>query len=208
MDSHIAMVLDESGSMGTIKDDTIGGFNEFLADQRTEPGTASMSLVTFDTTVHQGITVQPLEHADELDETTYTPGGRTALHDALVTAVEQTREHLAGMAPGTRPGTIVVVVLTDGKENASETTTEQVRSIVESAQADGWEFLFIGANQDAALTAGRMGIDRDRSLEMAHSGAGARRAQESASAQISQARRTGSMDGFDEEDRQRQREAE
>ena len=69
------------------------------------------------------------------------------------------------------------------------------------------EFLFIGANQDAALTAGRVGIDADRSLDMAHSGDGARAAYDSTSERVSEVRRGGSTDGFDEVDRRQQEDA-
>lgn len=79
-----------------------------------------------------------------------------------------------------------------------------VREWVEDRQEDGWEFLFIGANQDAALTAEEIGIDRDKSLDMSHSGGGAKEAYQSTSWNISQARREGKTEGYTEEDRQRQ----
>ena len=104
-----------------------------------------------------------------------------------------------------RPETVVIVVLTDDKENASETPQEVVRERVEAKQEEyGWEFLFIGANQDAALTAEEMGIDAQNSLDMAHSGEGARNAYDSTSEQISEARRTGEASGYSDEDRRRQ----
>lgn len=208
MDTQITFVLDESGSMSKIKEDTIGGFNEFLADQRDEEGTASVSLITFDTTVSSTYDVRPIEQAAELNADTYAPGGRTALYDALVTAISETASHIEQMAAATRPETVIVVALTDGKENASETTQEQVRDRVKEHQEEGWEFLFIGANQDAALTAGQMGIDADQSLDMAHTGEGTRAAYESTSQQISQARQEGEMDGYDDADRKRQTDAE
>jgi len=96
-------------------------------------------------------------------------------------------------------------VLTDGKENASETPKGAVSGRIETRQeADGWEFLFIGANQDAVLTAEEMGIEKDRSLTMAHDGEGTRDAYQSTSKNIREARRKGSMSGYDAEDRQRQ----
>lgn len=208
VDTQITFVLDESGSMSKIKADTIGGFNEFLADQRNEEGTASVSLHTFDTTVFSTSGVQPIEEAAELTADTYTPGGRTALYDALVTAIAETASHIEQRAAATRPENVIVVVLTDGKENAPETTQEQVRARVEEYQEEGWEFLFIGANQDAALTAEHMGIDADQSLDMAHTGEGTKAAYASTSEQISQARQEGELDGYDDADRQRQNDAE
>lgn len=206
--THITFVLDSSGSMSKIREDTIGGFNTFLADQREEPGRASVTLYDFNSGVTQVYDGRPIGDAPDLDEETYTPGGQTALHDAITTAVSETDEHIRKLPKRVRPGTVVVVVLTDGHENASETPQERVREVVEEYREErDWEFLFIGANQDAALTAEEMGIDRDKSLDMSHSGEGAQEAYASTSRNISEARREGSAGGYTAEDRQRQEDA-
>ena len=97
------------------------------------------------------------------------------------------------------------MVLTDGKENASETSQDTVRSRVEHRQkTDDWEFMFIGANQDAVLTAEGIGIENDNSLNMAHDGEGAKDAYRSTSENISEVRSEGSTSGYDTEDRERQ----
>jgi len=208
MNTHITFVLDSSGSMSTIEDDTKGGFNTFLSDQRDEEGTATVTLYDFNTDVECVYRDYPIEDAPELDDATYTPGGRTALHDAIYTAMTETAERIANRTVENWPDNVIIVVLTDGKENASETPQERVREQVRYRREEHeWEFLFIGANQDAALAASEMGMDEDRSLNMAHSGDGAQAAYESASANISQARQEGSTGGFDAEDRERQREA-
>jgi hypothetical protein len=112
------------------------------------------------------------------------------------------------MPPYERPDAVIVVVLTDGKENASESPQDRVRELVEDRREEhGWEFFFIGANQDAALTAKKVGMDTDRSLDMAHSGDGVREAQLSTADAVSHARRTGRSDGFDTEDQRRQDDA-
>lgn len=207
MDSHITFVLDSSGSMAKIRDDTVGGFNSFLEDQRTEEGSASVSLYEFNTNVETIYEGRRLTDAEELDEENYIPGGRTALYDAIVTAIDGTNSHLASLDEG-EPDSVVVVVLTDGKENASETSQESVQGIVEYWREEfEWEFLFIGANQDAALTAERMGMDAQKSLDMDHSGEGAEAAYDSTSARVSEVRSMGHTDGFDESDRKRQEEA-
>lgn len=208
MKTHITFVLDSSGSMSTIADDTKGGFNEFLDDQIDESGTATVSLYDFDTNVELVYEGYPIEDAPVLDDDNYTPGGKTALHDAMYTAVTETADRIEAMETADRPDNVVVVVLTDGKENASETPQRRVRDQVEYRRQEyEWEFLFIGANQDAALTASSMGMDEDRSLNMAHSDDGARAAYQSTSDQISQARQEGSTSGFDETDREMQDEA-
>lgn len=208
MKTHVTFVLDSSGSMSAIEDDTKGGFNSFLEDQRDEAGDATVTLYDFNTNVHLVYQGYPIEDAPKLDDGNYTPGGRTALHDAISTAITETAERVGALDAEHRPDNVIIVVLTDGKENASETSQETVQQLVEYRREEhDWEFLFIGANQDAALTASSMGIDADRSLNMAHSGEGARAAYESTSERISQARREGATGGYDETDREKQENA-
>ncbi|WP_092933872.1 vWA domain-containing protein [Natrinema hispanicum] len=204
METHITFVLDSSGSMAAIEDDTKGGFNSFLEEQRDEPGSATVTLYDFNTNVSRAYEGESIEDAPKLDDN-YTPSGRTALHDAIATAIDETTDYLATIEESNRPSNVIVVVLTDGKENASETTENIVRDIVEQRrEKHGWEFLFVGANQDAALTASSMGMDPNRSLDMDHSGEGARNAYQSTSERISQARREGSTGGYTDEDRRKQ----
>jgi hypothetical protein len=155
--------------------------------------------------VYEGI---PVEDAEELDDENYSPGGRTALHDAITRAVADTEDRVETLPGSDRPESVIVVVLTDGKENASETPQETVRERVEEKrEEDGWEFLFIGANQDAALTAKGVGMEADKSLDMDHSGDGAQAAYEATSRNVREARREGEAGGYNEEDRRKQEEA-
>lgn len=207
MRTHVTFVLDSSGSMASIEDDTVGGFNSFLKDQRGEEGTATVSLYVFNTAVDPVYHGVEIEEAPLLDDDTYTPGGRTALHDAISTAISETEEYLDRL--DSRAENVIIVALTDGKENASETPQQRLHGQVTYRRVeDEWEFLFIGANQDAALTAESVGMDAERSLNMAHSGDGTKAAYESTSERISLARHQGSTGGYDEVDRQRQRDAE
>lgn len=208
MDTHVTFVLDSSGSMSSIREDTIGGFNTFLEDQRDEEGSATVSLVDFDSAVDVTYRGMAIEGASKLSTETYTPGGQTALYDAIMTGVKDTSAFLDDVDEGEQPENVIVVVLTDGKENASETPQEVVRELVEKKQEEsGWEFLFIGANQDAAFTAKSMGIEEQNSLDMSHSGEGTRAAYESTSQRVSEARQSGDMSGYTDEDRQRQDES-
>jgi len=202
MDTHVTFVLDSSGSMQSIEADTRGGFNSFLSDQRAEEGEATVTLVDFDTNVDVTYQGRPIDEAPELTEAAYTPSGQTALHDAIVTGIEQADSRFDDMEAV--PENVIVVVLTDGKENASETPTATVRKMVEARQEDGWEFLFIGANQDAALAGEKIGVDKDRTLSMDASSEGTEAAYESASERVSQAREEGTTGGFTDEDRSRQ----
>jgi len=207
MKTHITFVLDSSGSMSSIREDTIGGFNSFLEDQKNEPGDSTVTLFEFNSDVSLLYQDEPLEDAPSLDTETYTPGGRTALHDAIITAINNTRSHVAERAD-VSPDNVVIVVLTDGKENSSETPQKTVRNQVEYQQEDaGWEFLFIGANQDAALTASEMGMNVDNALDMAHSGEGTRSAYSSTSDVVSDIREKGNTEGYKDEHRAQQDDA-
>ena len=208
MNTHITFVLDSSGSMSAIREDTIGGFNTFLEEQQEEDGSATVSLIDFNTTVEISYRGMAIEGAEKLTAETYTPGGKTALFDAIVTAIDDTTAFLSSIDADDRPDNVIVVVLTDGKENASETPQETVRKHIETKQDEhDWEFLFIGANQDAALTAEGVGIDKQNSLNMAHSGEGTRAAYESTSDRVREYRQTGETDGYTDEDRRRQDES-
>jgi hypothetical protein len=190
--------------MSAIEDDTKGGFNITLREQREEEGEATVSLYEFNTDVEQLYHGIPIEDAEELNSDNYKPGGRTALHDSITRAVEDTEDYILGLPMSEHPENVIVVVLTDGKENASETPQETVRSLVEEKRDSGWEFLFIGANQDAALTAEGVGMDADKSLNMSHSGDGVKEAQRATSRNISRARQQGETGGYKDKDRQKQ----
>jgi hypothetical protein len=205
-DTHVTFVLDASGSMRTIEDDTREGFNGFLHDQTEEEGDATVSLYQFDTEVELVYQYLPVGNADELDRGNYTPSGTTALYDALKRAIVETQEGIDDLPDREKPEKVIVVTLTDEKENSSVTSAEEVRERVEGKRKEGWEFLFIGANQDAALTAKSMGMAADKSLDMQHSGKGTREAYRSTSKSVSRARQEGKTGGYTDEDRGRQEE--
>jgi hypothetical protein len=205
--THVTFVLDSSGSMSRIEDDTKGGFNIFLRDQKEEEGEATVSLYEFNTNVELAYLAIDIEDAPELDDENYSPGGRTALHDAITRAVGETEDHIETLPEKDQPENVVVVVLTDGKENASETPQDTVRERVEEKREEGWEFLFVGANQDAALTAESVGMDANKSLDMDHSGEGSVEAQRATSRRVSEVRQEGSTEGYTQEDREAQEDA-
>lgn len=132
MKTHVTFILDSSGSMAKIRADTIGGFNMFLEDQQDEPGEATVTLYDFNTSVERVYRGKPIENAPTLDEETYTPGGTTALYDAIATAIIETEHRIENLSAGVRPENVIVVVLTDGLENASETPQDRVRTLVEN----------------------------------------------------------------------------
>ena len=162
--TELVFILDRSGSMSGLESDTIGGFNAMLAKQKKEPGTAYVTTVLFDTRFDRIHDRLKLEEVPALTERDYVPGGCTALLDA----VGDTVRHIAGIHRYARPEDVpektVVVITTDGLENASRRyTLDQVKGLIEHEKEKyGWEFLFLGANIDAIETARGIGISADR----------------------------------------------
>jgi hypothetical protein len=158
--TDITVLLDRSGSMGTIKDDTIGGFNSFLEEQRKVPGEATISLVQFDDKYEPNYTAIPIDKAQPLCDHTYEPRGWTALLDALGKTVKGTGERYSGMPEDQRPEKVIFVIITDGQENHSkEFTGAQIREMVKhQTEVYKWTFLYLGANVDAFAEARSIGI--------------------------------------------------
>jgi hypothetical protein len=177
------VVLDRSGSMHSVASDTVGGFNRFVEDQKAAPGRAVLTLVQFDTEyefVHRAV---PVGQVPPLD---FHPRGGTALLDALGRAIVETGERLAAMPEDARPGKIAFVVLTDGQENSSrEYTRERVFEMIRRQNEEySWQFLFLGANQDAISAASSIGIPAAAAMTYAGTGQGTARAMNSASSAL------------------------
>jgi uncharacterized protein YegL len=158
--THIAVVLDRSGSMDTIKSDTIGGFNTFLRDQKNAEGTATFTLTQFDhqyETVYNMVNIQDIP---ELNDRTFEPRGMTALYDAVCRTIDAVGRELHSMRESSKPEKVVFVIITDGAENASEEfNVDQMKERIELQQnVYNWEFVFLAANQDAVQSAQRFSI--------------------------------------------------
>lgn len=158
---ELVFILDRSGSMSGLEKDTIGGFNSMIARQRKEPGEVLVSTVLFDNdadVIHDRV---PLEKVKNLTEDDYYVRGCTALLDAVGDSVH----HIGNVHKYARaedvPEKTMFVITTDGMENASRKYTYgNVKDMIESRQEkDGWEFIFLGANIDAAAEAQKFGID-------------------------------------------------
>ncbi len=115
----IAYILDRSGSMQSMVEPAIAGFNRFLDDQRKAPGHARLTLVLFDDQYEVPCQSLPIEEVTELDTTTYVPRGTTALLDAIGRTIEELGQRLAATPEPERPGQVIVAIFTDGLENAS-----------------------------------------------------------------------------------------
>jgi hypothetical protein len=155
--TDITLVIDRSGSMQSIRHDAEGGVNAFVTEQAKQPGEALLTLVQFDTEyefIHRGVPVQ------QVPPYQLEPRGSTALLDAVGRAILETGDRLAKMPEADRPGLVVFVIVTDGEENSSkEFSKDKVKEMITHQQDKyGWQFTFLGANQDAFAEAGGLGI--------------------------------------------------
>lgn len=162
--TELVFILDRSGSMAGLEADTIGGFNSMIAKQRLTPGEAVVSTVLFDhetQVIHDRV---PLEQVRDLTRNDYYVRGCTALLDAVGGAIH----HIGNVHKYARkedvPGKTLFIITTDGMENASKRYDyRKVKEMIERQKSKyGWEFLFLGANIDAAKEAARFGISADR----------------------------------------------
>lgn len=166
----ILFILDRSGSMQSIREDVVGGFASFVERQRAEQGTASLTLVQFDDRYEVVYVDRPLPGVPL--PLRHEPRGTTALLDAVARGVGQLADALAQKPEADRPASVTVVVVTDGHENAStEVTKEQVRALVARKRAEGWKFLYFGADVDHFAEAERVGIDHAAGFRRSPAGA-------------------------------------
>ena len=164
--TELVFILDRSGSMSGLEADTIGGFNAMIGRQRGARGEALVSTVLFDTrseVIHDRVDIRRIE---PMTRRQYTPGGCTALLDAVGGAIHHIGQVHRYAREEDRPEHTLFVITTDGMENASRRyTAEQVREMIGRQKARfGWEFLYLGANIDAVQTAGHFGIGEDRAV--------------------------------------------
>lgn len=164
--SELVFILDRSGSMHGLEEDTIGGFNSMIDKQKSIEGEALISTILFDhdsIVIHDRVNIQRIAPMTEKE---YYVRGNTALLDAIGDAIHHIRNIHKYAREEDRPAHTLFVITTDGMENASRKyTAEKVKQMI-NHQKDkyGWEFLFLGANIDAVETAQHFGIDASRAV--------------------------------------------
>jgi len=164
--TEIVFILDRSGSMSGLESDTIGGYNSMIEKQKKEEGEALISTVLFDgqtDVLHDRV---PLDKISPITEKEYYVRGSTALLDAVGGAIHHIGNVHKYAREEDRPKKTLFVITTDGMENASRKYSyEKLKGMIERQKAKhGWEFIFLGANIDAAKEAARFGIDEDRAV--------------------------------------------
>ena len=186
--THITVILDRSGSMESIRDDTIGGFNAFLDQQKSEPGLATLTLAQFDTQdpyeiVHK---FQPLDKMPLLTRETFVPRGSTPLLDAMGRGIIDLESSLAGIPEQEKPARVVMVIITDGQENASrEFTKEQIEKMIKNKQEkNSWQFVFLSADLAAVDDAISHGFSQGSTMSFDKNSEGTRLAYKSLSSKI------------------------
>ena len=164
--TELGFILDRSGSMAGLEQDTIGGFNAMIEKQKKEDGECYISTVLFDNVsevLHDRVRLSDIKPMTDRE---YTVRGCTALIDALGGAIH----HIGNIHKYARPEDVpehtMFIITTDGMENASQRySSDEVKRMIERQKKRyGWEFLFIGANIDAVETARRYGISEDRAV--------------------------------------------
>ncbi len=158
--TEIAFVLDRSGSMSSVAHAAISGFNQFLRDQQAAEGLARLTLVLFDDEYLVPVDNLPVQEVVALNSDTYIPRNSTALLDAIGETIERVGKRLEQTPESDRPGKVIVAILTDGQENSSAkfTWNDVAAKIRHQTDTYQWEFLFLGANQDAIATATNLNI--------------------------------------------------
>lgn len=156
--TFIELILDETGSMGSYRNQAIGGFNDFLKEQQAQPGECALTLTKF----HTGRTRTPYVDLDiqivpKLNTKTYAPGGGTNLYDTIASRIAQLDERLAAIDG---PANVVVIVMTDGQDTSSVLNAGHIAELIAQRMQRGWTFVYLGAFHGAEQAGLNMGFPK------------------------------------------------
>ena len=159
--TEIICIVDRSGSMKSIEDDAIGGFNSFIDNQKKEPEDTRLSFILFNHSYRQVYNAHPIQQVEPLTAAIFKPCGTTALYDAIGRTIHDTEKRFKLMSEEDRPDLVIVAILTDGLENSSTDYNNKLvaKMISHQQEAHDWKFIFLAANQDAFATARRLAIN-------------------------------------------------
>jgi uncharacterized protein YegL len=196
--TEVIAILDNSGSMAKLTNDTIGGHNAFINDQKTIAGDAILTTVLFNTNytvLHDRLNIKKIKPITEKE---YRAGGGTALLDAIGKTINDVGLKLHNTPEEERPSKVIVFIITDGEENSSkEFTHEKIKEmVVLQKNTYNWEFLFMGANIDSFSVAETIGINHDRAFN--HNAKYVTNAQRAMNVAVGNYRRNGNVDKGDD----------
>lgn len=185
--TELVFVIDMSGSMVSLTEDTIGGFNSVLKKQREKEGEVLVTTYLFNNDSRMIHDRLPIAQVSPMTGADYCTTGCTALVDALGDAIRHIVQIHRYARPEDVPAHTVFMIITDGMENASHRyTAENIRGMIQHEKEKyGWEFVFLAANIDAVETAGVYGIGAERAVNYRHDGEGTKQAYQTMSNAIS-----------------------
>ena len=203
--THIAIILDRTGSMEEIREDTIGGFNAFLKEQQALPDEATLSLIQFDSqdsyeVIHH---FEKIKSVPKLTPETYVPRASTPLLDAIGRGINDLESALGKMQPEKRPANVVMVIITDGQENSSrEFGKNQIVKMIKAKQEKDWQFVYLSADLDSINDAMEYGMHAHATMAFAKTPVGTQHMWSSSSKALAcyRAKKSKSI-FFDKEDR-------
>lgn len=199
--THLALVVDRSGSMSNIAQDMNGGIDTLLRDQAKGPTGVKVDVCTFDQVID--FVATDAEPDSLIGKNFCFPRGGTALNDAIGMTINRLGNKFKTMPEDHRPGNVIVCVITDGMENSSrEFTADQVKAMVtEQTEKWGWTFMYMAANVDAFATGGAYGFTPGQTIAYAASSAGTQNVWEASSANITRSG-LGDKSGYLQEERE------
>lgn len=165
--THITVLLDRSGSMESVRTDTVGGFNAFVAQQQVAPGQVTLTLVQFDSQDPYEVlrSAVPVRDVTPLTVEQYVPRASTPLYDAIGRGIIDLDALMAKTPQAWRPTNLLLVIVTDGQENSSrEFSRRDIRRLLESRKKQGWDVVYLSSDLGSLNDARSLGVDYDSSL--------------------------------------------
>lgn len=174
--ADISIILDRSGSMFSAVNETIEGFNSFLNSNKKNSNESRISLIQFDHEYQQNYEAIPIEDAKYLNNDNYTPRGSTALLDAIGKTIKNTSRRIKKLDDKDKPGKVFIVIITDGYENSSsQYSYKEINKMIRKKEdKKKWEFVYLGAGQDAIMEGEKFGVRKERAMMFKKSEVGIR----------------------------------
>lgn len=170
--TDITVLMDRSGSMSSIKESMETAFDNFIKEHKAVPST-KLTLVQFDDVNNQDVVYQGVP-VGAVERLTLKPRGNTPLLDAFCKVIDNTGRRFANLSESERPDQVLIVVITDGQENCSRhfTRNNVYDKVTKQREDYKWQFVYLGANQDAFAEAASFGIPMNYTMHYRPSGAG------------------------------------